>query len=91
MGKYLIFEFFPILQESRVLPLFDNISRMILFAIYLDYSFKGNKSYFRYVVLKTLFQALYFMIKPLKSATATQWQINEVYLPNYNAKAPHIL
>ena len=43
MGKYLIFEFFPILQESRVLPLFDNISRMILFAIHLDYSFNPKR------------------------------------------------
>ena len=59
MGQYLIFKFFPILQESRVFPLFDDISHMILFTIYLDYSFIGNKSYFRYVVLKILFQALF--------------------------------
>ena len=68
MGQYLIFEFFPILQEIRVFPLFDDISHMILFAIYLDYSFIGNKSY---VVLKTLFQALYLMIKSLKSTLAS--------------------
>ena len=65
MGQYLIFEFFPILQKSRVFLLFDDISHMILFAIYLDYLFMGNKSYFRYFVLKTLFQAFYLMIKPL--------------------------
>ena len=70
MGQYLIFKFFPILQESRVFPLFDDISHMILFTIYLDYSFIGNKSYFRYVVLKILFQALYLMIKRLKSTLA---------------------
>ena len=68
MGQYLIFKFFPILQESRVFPLFDDISHMILFTIYLDYSFIGNKSY---VVLKTLFQALYLIIKSLKSTLAS--------------------
>ena len=70
IGQYLIFEFFPVLEESRVFPLFDDISHMILFTIYLDYSFIGNKSYFRYVVLKILFQALYLMIKRLKSTLA---------------------
>ena len=39
IGQYLIFEFFPVLEESRVFPLFDDISHMILFAIYLDYLF----------------------------------------------------
>ena len=68
MGKYLIFEFFPILQESRGFPFFDIISHMmILFAIYLAYSLMGNKIYFSYAVLKTLFQAIYLMSKPLKS------------------------
>ena len=41
----------------------------------------GNKSYFRYFALKTLFQALYLEIKPLKFTLAAylrenlKWQL----------------
>ena len=38
----------------------------------------GNKSYFRYFVLKTQFQALYLEIKPLKSTMGVQGENLEI-------------